>query len=296
MVVYHGICRNDPTRYNNIFLRRATFGAHIQFYKKYFHVISLDDYYHQRFSSDRFNVCLTFDDGYANNHKYVLPLLEQYQAPAAFFITGIREAGYDILWNDFLGLVEKYGPRRLLYKEEAFEKRRFSGYVSTTSGSSLKETLRSAGFAAKEEMMESLYPLAPFRKKISELDYWLAMNEEEIGELSRSEWATIGAHGYYHNDLARIGVMDAEFELERSRGYLEKLTGRRIKALAFPYGSYSPAVAAVAKRLGFSQLLALDLLFPEDRSDPSMRERFVVNPFVSVTNQMLAIIKKTYDF
>lgn len=38
-------------------------------------------------SGDQAGVLLTFDDGFANNATNVLPLLEQYQAPAVFFIT-----------------------------------------------------------------------------------------------------------------------------------------------------------------------------------------------------------------
>src|SRR5882672_1193036 len=112
IAVYHGICQTDHTRFNSIFLQLKTFEAHLQFYKKYFHVISLDDYYNQRFSKERFNICISFDDGFANNYKYVLPLLNKYQIPAVFFITAIREAGYDILWNDFLVLAQKYGPSK----------------------------------------------------------------------------------------------------------------------------------------------------------------------------------------
>ncbi len=36
--------------------------------------------------SDAPGVLLTFDDGFANNHDVVLPLLMRYRAPAVFFV------------------------------------------------------------------------------------------------------------------------------------------------------------------------------------------------------------------
>jgi len=54
------ICRNDPTRFNSISCGLKTFEQHLLFYKKYFNIVSLDDYYNQRFSNDRFNVCISF--------------------------------------------------------------------------------------------------------------------------------------------------------------------------------------------------------------------------------------------
>jgi hypothetical protein len=115
ILVYHGICLKRHLKYNTLFLKQKTFESHLRFYKKYFNIVSLDDYYEQRFSNEKFNICLTFDDGFANNYKYVLPLLEQYRVPAAFFITAIREAGYDILWNDVLGIAYEYGPSEITF-------------------------------------------------------------------------------------------------------------------------------------------------------------------------------------
>ncbi|MGZ3833776.1 MAG: polysaccharide deacetylase family protein [Mucilaginibacter sp.] len=296
ILIYHGICKHDHTRFNPIFLKLKTFEQHLQFYREYFNVISLDDFYQERFSNDKFNICITFDDGYANNHKYVLSLLHQYKLPVTFFVTAIRDAGYDILWNDFLGILQKYGPSTLIYKDREYNKGRFDKYISKESGTPLVEILRSGGFDVKAEIMKLLYPLAPYREnKTGDEDYWQQMTKEQIKELSACPFATIGSHSYYHNDLARLGIHDAAGEMVHSKQYLEDVIGRPVTSFAFPYGTYTPEVVASAKNAGYNQLLAMDFHFDEDRKDPMMRERFTVNPFISTVNQMHATITGSYE-
>jgi len=294
IVVYHGLCVEDPIRFNNSFLTKKTFEDHLNFYNRYFQPVSLDDYYHGNFNEDRFNICITFDDGYENNYKYALPLLEKYRTPAAFFVTAAREAGYDILWNDFLGIVTRFGPERLSYKGELFRKIRHAGYVSATDSARLVDRVRAGEFGLKAEMMELLSPLYAFRDNDREEDFLRLMTGKQISEMAASRWVTIGAHGYYHNDLVKSGLRNASWEMAESRRYLESLIGKAVTAIAFPYGTYDRQTVSAAKECGFSQLLPLDFYFEEDRSDPALRERFVVNPFVSVTNQMIATIKRSY--
>jgi peptidoglycan/xylan/chitin deacetylase (PgdA/CDA1 family) len=294
IIVYHGICQSDHTRFNSIFLQLKTLEKHLQFYKKYFQVVSLDDYYNQRFDKDRFTVCLSFDDGFANNYKYVLPLMEKYRVPVVFFITAIREAGYDILWNDLLCLVQKYGPPEFRFKDEPFYKDKYGRYVSKSSGSPLKDSSRGDGFDKKAGMIKLFETMLSDENKMREKDYWLQMTGEEIKILSASPFATIGCHGYYHNDLSRISIKDARDEMIRSKQWLENITQKDMDAIAFPYGAYSREVVAEAKAAGFNKLLATDFLFDEDHADLAMRERFTVNPYISVNNQMLATIKGKY--
>lgn len=295
IMIYHGISISDHTRFNPIFLTLKTFESHLKLYKKYCNVISLDDFYQQRFSHDKFNICLTFDDGFANNYKYVLPLLEKYKLPATFFVTGIRDAGYDILWNDFLGIASKYGPEILHYNDEYYHKDRFQRYISAGNKILLGEKLRSAGFEEKEEMMKQLYPLVPFRETGINEDYWLQMTVEQIKELSDSPYASIGAHSCYHNDLARISIEDAVKELVKSKQFLESITGKPVNSFAFPYGTYTRQVVEEAKKAGYTQLLAMDFHFAGDLVDPVMRERFTVNPFISPINQLHATITRQYE-
>jgi len=292
ILLYHGICLRKPLRFNTIFITLRSLEKQLRLYKKYFNVVSLEDHYQQRFSKDRFNICLTFDDGFANNYQYVLPLLEQYQVPATFFITGIREAGYDILWNDLLSMAGKYGPRKFQLGLEEFIKQPDHRYRSS-GGVPLAQLLRDTGFERKAEMMALLEPLLSFRTKAT-ADYWLQMNEDQVRQLSASKWVTIGSHGYYHNDLAKLSADKAKDEMILSKQYLEKITGKEISRVAFPYGSYTKETVAIAKKSGFSQLLATEFLFPEDRQDATLRERLTINPFISGINQLYANIRGNY--
>jgi peptidoglycan/xylan/chitin deacetylase (PgdA/CDA1 family) len=293
IVVYHGICTSNPTRFNSLFVTQQTFEQHLQFYKKYFRVVSLEDYYLRRFSDERFNVCLTFDDGFANNYKYVLPLLEAYGVPAAFFITAIRDAGYDILWNDCIALAQKFGPSKFEIGKEVFAKNGHDIYVSKL-GHPLKEILRGESFATKTDVMKIFEPWLPAEVKNTVTEYWMQMTLSQIQKLSRSRFATIGCHSYYHNDLARHSLEDVKTELIRSKQFLENAIQKEVDSLAFPYGSYSPGTVSLAKSLGYTKLLATEFLFPEDQLDAAMRERFILNPYISVNNQMLATIDGKY--
>jgi len=290
ILVYHGICLQDHLRFNTLFVKLKTFEAHLRLYKKYFNLVSIDDFYQQRFSDKQFNICLSFDDGFANNYKYVLPLLEQYQVPATFFVTGIREAGYDILWNDLLGIAQKYGPEKFTFMADRFVKGKDGRYRSSSTGKKIADTLRQTGFEDKSKMIRLLNS---WKYTVQE-DYWLQMTIEEIRSLSQSKWATIGSHSYFHNDLAKINSTALREDLGGSRSFLENVTGKEIKALAFPYGSYSTHVVDEAKRAGYSQLLATDFLFPGDAEDPALRERLTINPFISNINQVYANITGKY--
>jgi len=295
IILYHGVCTSEPLKFNTLFITKKTFEAHLKFYKKHLNVVSLDDYYAQKFSKDKFNVCMTFDDGFANNHKYILPLLEQYQVPATFFITAIQSVGYDILWNDFISIFGKYGPDKIVVSGETYIKNRQNKYISTSTGTGLIEKLRNCGFSEKAAIMKELYPLSPFKTNPSDYDYWQQMSASQIAGLSASSFVTIGAHSLYHNDLARINIDDATAELVKSKFFLENITQKRISSFAFPYGSYNPEVIAAAKRAGYTQLLATDFLNRADKSNAAMRERFTINPFISVNNQMRATIKGSYE-
>lgn len=291
IIVYHGICRSDPGRFNSLFVDEATFERHLRFYSKYFNVVSLEDLYAGRLSDSRFNICLTFDDGFANNYQYALPLLSTYGVPAAFFVTGIGEAGYPFLWNDWLSMMQKYGPSELVFPGAPAYTRIRGSYRAMGTGEGLRERLQSGDFREKELLIRSVGSPDWMGKHE---EYWLQMTAKQLSVLAGHPLVTIGCHGYYHNDLGRISLSRAVEEIRRNSEYLNRVTNKVMNALAFPYGSYTMELVAEAKRMGFDRLLALDLHSLADGAEASLRSRMVVNPFISLHNLMTAIIHGEY--
>src|ERR1700754_3841713 len=53
ILTYHGVCNEDPFRYNTLFTKLKTFEAQLQLYRKYCQVISLEDLYTGNFHPSR---------------------------------------------------------------------------------------------------------------------------------------------------------------------------------------------------------------------------------------------------
>jgi peptidoglycan/xylan/chitin deacetylase (PgdA/CDA1 family) len=291
VLVYHGICFSDHLRYNTLFLTIKAFESQLRLYKKYFQVVTLDDLYNGNFDDRRFTISITFDDGFSNNYRFVLPLLEAYEIPATFFITGIREAGYDVLWNDVLAMANRHGPADFVFRDELFARDPSMKYRSTSTGRLLAEELREQNFDAKAEMIDLL---GSYRYHANR-SYWQQMTTEEIRALAQSKWAAIGSHGYYHNDLAKLPTGEAALEMHRSKTFLESITGRPVKAMAYPYGSYTNELNKAAVECGYSWLLATGFAHQDDKTGKHLKDRLTTNPFVSTFNQLYASIIGKYD-
>jgi peptidoglycan/xylan/chitin deacetylase (PgdA/CDA1 family) len=61
----------------------------------------------------------------------------------------------------------------------------------------------------------------------------------------------VGAHTVHHVALATVPPAVAAAEIDGSKQLLEQLLGHPVLDFAYPYGSYDPAVVALAKAAGF---------------------------------------------
>ena len=84
------------------------------------------------------------------------------------------------------------------------------------------------------------------------------MTEAEVKALASEPWFSIESHTMSHPHLDQISAEELSSELEQSKAALEKLTGKTIRALAYPYGDYDQSVIDASKAAGYAVGFAVD--------------------------------------
>ncbi|MEO1436497.1 MAG: polysaccharide deacetylase family protein [Bacteroidota bacterium] len=291
ILVYHGLAPQLLPNLNGRFMTNAAFEEQAALLKQHGEVITFDQYMDGYQAKGKMTICLTFDDGYLNNFTELLPILEKYELPAVFYITGIIESPYSMLWPDMVDLYRHYGPETLEFNGNIYRKGK-NQYQR--SGGSLKHDLNQEGWATKEALYAQLE--ASVKENIQENDwyFWKQCNKEQLKALAEHPLITIGSHTQHHNCLGLIDLDAAFQEMKQSREWLEALTGKPVRSLAYPHGSYTRAVVDAGEQAGYDYQLAVDLLHPEDHQDPRVLPRICSNPYISAHNQLKAFYDGHY--
>ena len=117
--------------------------------------------------------------------------------------------------------------------------------VTTSWDDGHEEDLRLAELLKKYGLSGTFY-ISPKDREIAKSD---RLTDSQIKDLSQN--FEIGAHTMTHPRLTTISDKEAEKEIDESRIYLEKVTGRPVTTFCYPGGNYLARHAQLVKKLGF---------------------------------------------
>jgi peptidoglycan/xylan/chitin deacetylase (PgdA/CDA1 family) len=288
IIMYHGIDLKGDNRFNMRHTSVHDFESQILFLKKYCNILSLSDYIDGKFDSTKSNVAITFDDGFYNNYLYAKPLLERYQILATFYITGINKTSEDILWPDFVSIVSTLTNSTFELEDNLFSK--VNGVYTNQDNESIYHFLsvKHPFYHSKQYLYSVLEKHSEFKKDASYDDYWKLMTDEQITLTSKSDYISIGSHGFYHNNLGALPIEDSLSELQLSKKYLENLIQKPVDSIGYPDGSYSRLLLDEAPKLGFIYQVAADgYMFEEDLTDNRIHDRKGIYSCDTCGNQLI---------
>lgn len=96
----------------------------------------------------------------------------------------------------------------------------------------------------KYKVKATIY-LSPEKKDIE------VLNDEQIQTMFKSGLVEFGAHTISHCNLLNISEKEGHKEIEESKHYVEKITGKECTSFAYPYGRYKEASVDSVNKIGF---------------------------------------------
>ena len=196
-------------------------------------------------------VCISFDDGYADNADVAAPILARYGLPATFFIaTGFLDGGR--MWNDTIieTVRAARGPAidlgglglgRVPLDGIAARAAAIEGLIGTC------KYLEPDARAARVDAIAAAAGVDPPRD--------LMMRSEQVRAL-HDAGMEIGAHTVRHPILSSISTAESEHEIVASRDRLSAIIGGPVRSFAYPNGKpgvdYRREHVEAVRRAGFT--------------------------------------------
>lgn len=199
-------------------------------------------------------LAITFDDGYEDNHRVALPILQRHGLTATFFVsTGFLDGS--CMWNDLLIHAVRSAPPGQLQVPAggagAPGPLMIDGAASRRSA--IDAILGYAKYLAPDERRE--FSQALLRRTGSAAPVQLMMSPEQVQGLHRAGMQ-IGAHTVSHPILATLSSEAARSEMQRSKQQLEAVVGGPVSLFAYPNGrpgdDYTERDVGLARDCGFA--------------------------------------------
>lgn len=227
---------------------------------------------------------VTFDDGYADNFEYALPLLEHVRIPATVFVTsGFIGSTAVPWWCEIERLLKHRMPE--------------NGHSLAHAYFDLSIEMKKLNSAAQIERLNQLRGSANHGMGSSEFQREqpgrsLFMNSAQVRQLANSELITIGSHSATHPVLSTLSDEQARHEMVESRLALESLIKAPVRLLAYPFGKPGQASAreySLAKACGYMAAFTTVVKGVRPGTDPFSVPRLPISSDDSFTDFKLKL-------
>lgn len=219
-------------------------------------------------SSNRWQIAITFDDGYRDNLSLALPVLKKFGAPVTLFVaTDYIDSGKTPWW-DLVDWVVDQGGVRTLDLGEGPQKFDLTHRVEEFR-SVARRCFR--GMQADEREARVIYLIEQLSAAIAN-DF---LTWDELREFVSCSLCSVGAHTASHVNVAACSSAMLQDEIERNVNILNSRLGVDVRHFAFPYGSareIGEAGPARVSKFGFEHAFST---YPAC-VDPSTNKKHVI--------------------
>ncbi len=271
-ITYHYVREYKSNNFKKInYLEIRKFKDQINYLKKNFDIIKFEDILELNEDKKKYKkpfAFLTFDDGYYDHYKYVLPVLDKLKLQGMFFPpVKIFEKKFILDVNKIQFVIASVKDKKKLLSEiESFCLKRFDIDVKKINLSKFNMNDR---FDTKElsfikKLLQFILPRNVrnqtnnylFKKYVAkdfeEFRKKLYLSEKHINEMINCGMH-FGSHSTNHEWMQYLGKDDQEKEISKSINFLKKKfkLNKNYYSFCYPYGSYNKNTIEILKKYKF---------------------------------------------
>lgn len=266
ILMYHRVL-NAPDLMDLGALTVNDFIWQMQLLSEYFNVLPLSDALDglKNNTLPSKSVCITFDDGYADNYITALPVLLRYKLPATFFMTSAFLEG-GLMWNDrvkeSLRIIQDNELNLINFNLDNYDisSPAKKAYCSNVIISKIKYFPDDK----KEECIQFIESLA------DKLPDNIMMSVSQLKKLYRSGME-IGGHTVTHPILANLSDVEVKKEIYENKATLENILNTSLRYFAYPNGKieydYLLKHIDVVKECGYQAAFSTQWAVADQSSD-----------------------------
>ena len=253
-------------------LRLKDFKRQLLWLKRYYRIVSLDDYVEHvsRLGKPEPRLAaVTFDDCYSHTFRLVSPFLEGNDIPATFFANTLHLEEDKLLWFVYFNALffEK------VYLELVIEGVRYPLTTQKECRSAWQKLIdlarASADARAYSKSVSRPYPLPD-----EIIARYQGLSEEQLRQIGVSPLLSLGGHTHSHPYLDQISPTEQLEEMTHNKKILEDIIGKPVIHFAYTGGIYNKDSIVAVKKAGFRSGLAVrpnqlttELLYELPRAD-----------------------------
>tara|TARA_S200000501_G_scaffold376655_1_gene432250 strand:- start:669 stop:1622 length:954 start_codon:yes stop_codon:yes gene_type:complete len=270
---YHFIRKKNDIFYKNInYLDFNKFKNQITNFEKIFNIIGFDDALDVLNSRRKYKkpfLLLTFDDGYMDHYKYVLPFLLKKKHKGLFypfanslkkgFITDTNKIHFILAKNTKIEMIEneiitylknftKYNLKKInVAREIIYKNRRYDNHKISFVKRLLQYYLPSK---IRYKINDYLFKKLVTKDKL-EFYERLYLKKKHLKEMKNHNMH-FGSHGTSHNYLGFMSSKEQNLEIKNSLIFLKNLFPKENNfSICYPYGSFNKETIKIVKKYNF---------------------------------------------
>jgi peptidoglycan/xylan/chitin deacetylase (PgdA/CDA1 family) len=277
-LVYHRVCDTalDPLL---LAVSPERFSEQMRVLRAQCHPLPVEEFARRAVSGtlpDR-AVCVTFDDGYADNLHTAQPILDAQGVHGCVFVaTGLvaaaRETWWDAIEHVLLRAGPEHGALRLRDEGGDLEISCPDDDAGSLRGWNVERANASLRQRTYRQLLGWVHDKSPrvIETHLEALRNWAGVSEtpradrrlmsiDEVHAAARASHLVLGGHTVSHPVLSTLPAAEQEREVAEGRRQLEEWSGRPATLFAYPFGTYAeygPSSRRAAARAGFAHAFA----------------------------------------